>query len=253
MMQTVAIQRGPVMAVDLRRNDRYQPGKLLYSAVMDKEAMECFYCWRTCPFCCCKERLAKASYMDVYANGVEVGKPIFNCCGLGCCARDTSIGGFHHYDDALVFGNNAVKGECCSPCPFCFVDQCGCCGEVVVMQGACGCQGSTFFAHHNEFNTCSWCPLIAPCCNISVVFGLAPGEAGRAVMIMNEAASAFKRGNWQKEDNISSTMNPATLVMMAPPMAGSPMAGSPVHQQSMPTYAAAPEQGYSPKAAAGDV
>eukprot|EP00744_Colponema_vietnamica_P009688 GILI01013750.1.p1 GENE.GILI01013750.1~~GILI01013750.1.p1 ORF type:complete len:254 (-),score=21.75 GILI01013750.1:256-912(-) len=199
--QPVVIQ---VIQLDDRRNANYMPGKLLHTVKMDQEALKCMY-WAAC---CCKEELAKATYMDIYSNGVAIGKP------FGCNPQTSRVG-FHHFDDPIVFHQNAIKGEACEPCPYCLVNCCNCCGEVLVMQGQC-CSGTTFFATRNECSTYSWAPFAYCCCPISVMYGLAPGEAYRAAALINQGVSSFRSGNWAKEPSVAVSQTSGPMYVPSP-------------------------------------
>eukprot|EP00744_Colponema_vietnamica_P001959 GILI01003161.1.p1 GENE.GILI01003161.1~~GILI01003161.1.p1 ORF type:complete len:247 (+),score=73.07 GILI01003161.1:69-743(+) len=199
------------MVIDGHRNAKYIPGQLIHTVNLDQQALECLFCTATCPCCCYKEVLARATYMDVYTNGVIIGKPRFCCC-FGANS-ETSIGIFHHFDDFVVFNDNVVKGELCAPFPFCCVDRFGLCGEAIVMRGRC-LTGTSFFGMANECNTPSLLPCVTCCCPISVMYGLVPGEADRVSQVINQAVTEFKNGNWAREPRVAVSMGGAPTPMM---------------------------------------
>lgn len=209
---TAVMGSAPTMPLDTRRNNKYLPGQLVHTVIMDQQALECCWCCATMPCCCYNEVLARATYMDIYTNGVEIGKPCF-CC---CCGSSstTSIATFQHFDNFVVFNESVVKGELCSPFPYCCVNNCDMCGEVIVMRGRC-CSGTSTFALGNQWTTCAWpIPCHAWFCPISVMYGLAPGEASRASELINQTMSQFKSGNWPKEPRVQMALNPAPIVMI---------------------------------------
>eukprot|EP00744_Colponema_vietnamica_P001520 GILI01002507.1.p1 GENE.GILI01002507.1~~GILI01002507.1.p1 ORF type:complete len:233 (+),score=27.37 GILI01002507.1:45-701(+) len=212
MYQQPLLTVAPSFLPDARRNAKYQPGLLLHSAALDQSGLECLYCSATFPFFCCKETLAKASYLDVYSNGVLIAKPRVFCC-FGVCTQ-TSIGVFHHFDDPIVFGETAVKGEMCAPFPFLCVDCFSLCGEALVMRGS-SCSGVSLFAHANQYSTPSWLGCCACMCPISVMYGLAPGEALKTAGVINQAVSVFRSGNWPKDQQLTGTV---LVVPMAAPV-----------------------------------
>lgn len=212
---TNAVAGSPTMPIDARRNGKYLPGQLVHTVVMDQSALECLFTCATFPCCCYSETLARATYMDIYTNGVEIGKPRLCCC---LTSYDTSIAAFHHFDDFVVFHEQAVKGEWCSPFPFCCVNRCDMFGEAVVMRGKCG-SGAAIFGMGNQCNTPTWCPLLACCFPISVMYGLAPGQANHAAELINTHMSQFKSGNWAREPRVQMALNPAPTMMQGAPIA----------------------------------
>ena len=218
---------------DARRRNHYQPGELITSVQIDTDKMECFFCFRFWPFFCCKASHAQATYMDIYTNSVVSGMPFF-CC-YTCSKPMTSIAVTSHYDDPAVHGGMAQKGECFGPFPFCCIDCCGFCGEVLVFRGTC-CTGARMFAMGNQGSTGSICPLIAWFCPISVMYGLAPGEASRAAAIINTQVANFRNSQWTPEMKIAEAMgmgsrNPTPMVVI---------------NNAAPGYAHPPQQKYSP-------
>ena len=201
---------------DARRHSNYQPGELITSVQIDTDKMECFFCFRFWPFFCCKASHAQATYMDIYTNSVVAGVPYFFCCA--CTKPLTSIAVTSHFDDPTVHGGMAQKGECFSPFPFCCVDCCGLCGEVLVFRGTF-CTGVRYFAMGNQHTTGSICPCIACLCPISVMYGLAPGEAMRAATIINTQVANFRSSQWTPEMKVAEAMgmgsrNPPPVVVI---------------------------------------
>lgn len=202
-IQSPMMEPQSVFAIDSRRRNFYQPGELVTSVRMDQNGLECLYCVRFFPFCCCKASNAHATYMDIYANNVVAGLPFYCCCS--CNEPKTSMGAASHYDDPTVHHDTVVKGECCSPFPFCLVDCFGCCGEVLVFRGAC-CSGARPFAMGNQASTCTYCPIISCCFPISVMYGLAPGEAMRAAAVINTQVANFRNSQWAHEPKVAIAM-----------------------------------------------
>jgi len=155
---------------DIGRHPTLIPGRLVYSARMDRDKLACFY--RTCLYCA-TEAVTKRSILDVYSNGIMMNLPIGCCC---CCWQDR--GSFFWFDNNVVFGEPEVAECFANPrfilaglfgCPFYWCPHCcGICGESILFTRSCGCPNG--IGHVNGLGPCC-------CCPIDVVYGLAQGEA----------------------------------------------------------------------------
>ena len=180
---------------DAGRDPRVQPGHLVYSAQLDRNKLKCYY--RCCELNCCPEVQATRTFLDVYQHGVMVNIPSSKC---GCCCTKDEASMLFWSDQ--VFTRPAVKGGCCTPCPYLCPHACNCCGETLVMESSCGCPRMKFH----------WAAVMCGCCPIDVFTGLPPGEADNITAAINMAkANATSLGTARVP-----AFPPAQPMMMAP-------------------------------------
>lgn len=164
---------GRMVSGDPHRHFSCQPGRLIYSAKFDHNALAQFY---KCNNCYCSTDVVNRTYADVYSNGVLVNAPRA-CC---CCWKDHAR--LMHFDDVL-FMDTPVVGGCCTPYPHCCPHFCDLFGETLVFRSGPA-QYPSQFAH------CAG----QGCCPIEVLLGLPLGEGLILSSHLQNALFAFRTG-----------------------------------------------------------
>lgn len=165
---------------DTTRHVSCHPGRLLYSAKLDRDVLSCYY--RALLFCY-PEELVNRTYLDVYSNGVLANVPK-GCC----CCLSTDDGRFVHYDHSM-FTSPPVAGGCCNPAPHPCMHCFNLCGETLVFRS--GMFGMPIGCPVGLFHGWEMCWIFCP---VDVLCGLKAGEGDKLQSVLKVALDNFKSG-----------------------------------------------------------
>jgi hypothetical protein len=182
------ISNEPVAATDFapdpRRHKACLPGKLVYSAKVNDDAIKCYY--RACCQCLPPPDAFARTFIDVYTNAVAVNTPLVCCC---CCATDNSR---ILYFDQSPYARPTQRGGCCSPFPWCCAHGFGLCGESLAFSGnVVGCPA---FCFGHAFGAFLYCLFPA-----NFLCGLAEGEAEKTAEIINKEVEKYRAAGGKYE------------------------------------------------------